>query len=204
MKKILIALFCLTAALNFNSAAESAVILSTSDTNATAGGNLTLQNGETGKLFIWTSTRPGQTLQALSLNITSTNPSVLQATSSLVYNPAGRWLQTAGGTLGDLVTNQRGATIGAGGINSGALDNYVLFSEVAFNATAEGLTNINLAIGSSGTSVTTGTTFDATFSGGSVTVTAIPEPGSMAAIGMAGAALAYLRRRRQKKLFAIA
>ncbi len=61
-----------------------------------------------------------------------------------------------------------------------------------------------MALGSSGSSVTPGTTLDATFGGGSVTVTAIPEPGSMAVLGFAGSALAYVRRRRQRKLLALA
>ncbi len=128
MKKLLLVIASLLTVVSLTNSAESAVILSTSNANATAGSNLTLEVGTTGKLYIWTSTKPGQTLQALSLNITSSNPAVLQGTGSLVYNPTGRWLQTAAGTLGDLVTNQRAATIGAGVSTPG--HSIVIFSSV--------------------------------------------------------------------------
>lgn len=200
MKKIAIMMALLLALV---SNAQADIIFSTSNTDAFAGSDLNLANvGDTGRMYVWVSTAPNQVINGMSVNIDSDDASVLQATSHLIYNPNGtRWNGVSAGTLGDLVTDFRAlALFPPFGIGTTGPNDFVLFSEVNFVATAEGTTNLGFSEGPLSVTYRGGTTTiwnTWNIGTGSVTVgNAIPEPSTAALAGVLAVAGLMVRRRK--------
>lgn len=200
MKKIVLMMALVLA---LSSSAQADIIFSTSNTDANAGSDLSLANvGDTGTLYVWVSTAPGSVINGMSVNINSADASILQATSHVIYNPNGlRWNGVTAGALGDLVTDFRTVGLFAPfGLGTSGLNDFALFSEVNFTATAEGTTNLGfsqgpLSVTYRGGSTTIWNTW--TIGTGSVTVgSAIPEPSSAAIIGLLAVAGFATRRRK--------
>lgn len=198
MKKaiLFLALVCL-----FAGSAQADIKFSTSATDANAGSNLNLITGQSGSLYVFVSTTAGSILRGVNINILSSSAPVLQATSHVIDNPSARWSNVSAGTLGDLVTNANALDFfgTSGGVGTSGLNDFVLFSTVTFDATAEGTTNLSFTEGSNGvryrnnvnawTGWAKGT--------GSVTVSAVPEPNSAIVMGLAALTAGALRRRRR-------
>ncbi len=198
MTKFLIASFAFVSLLA--SQAQAAVInFSTSASDANAGTSLSLEPGNSGSMYVWVSSDPGQTIVGMDLGILSDNASVLQATSWNIANPANRWASAVDGTLGDLVTGSSAIALppfaGTGLSTSGAFE---LYGTVEFLATDLGTTNLTFVTGSNGFG-DLGGSFTPTFGTGSVSVSAVPEPSSMVALAAVGTAVGAYRRRKAKK-----
>lgn len=197
-----VATLCLLA-----TSARADIVFSTSATDALAGSDLVMNNGTSSSMFVWVSTEPGQTLAGISIDILSSDPAILQATSHEVFGEGDRWFTTQEGDLGDLVDDGLGLALlgfpgGGTGISTGDLGTFTLFSEVQFQATGVGTTGLTFDFGSQGIS-DGDTSFgpgDITFGTGSVSsLTAVPEPGSFAVLGLAGLGIGIYRRRRSVK-----
>ncbi|XZE53690.1 PEP-CTERM sorting domain-containing protein [Planctomycetaceae bacterium SH139] len=205
MRKIFaVATLCLV-----TTSARADIVFSTSATDAFAGSDLVMNVGTSASMFVWVSTEPGQTLAGISLDILSSDATILEATSHEVFNPNGdRWFTTQAGDLGDLVDDGLGLALlglNGDGISTGDLGTFTLFSEVQFLATGVGTTGLSFDFGSQGISdgdVSFGPG-DITFGTGSVSsLTAVPEPGSFAVLGLAGVGMGIYRRRRNAKAVA--
>lgn len=181
--------------------------LSTSATDANAGNSLNLQLGQSGSMFVWASTSAGQTITGLSLNIESSDTSTLQATNHTTQNPGNtRWqIPTGEGTLGDLVTGTNSFVLfGQSGLSTANETTFALHSEIQFDATALGTTNLSITRGQfdivEGAGFVTIPDTEITFGTGAVTVasaTVIPEPGSagLVSLGFGGLLMRFRRRR---------
>lgn len=119
----------LTAAIGFAApSAATTLILSDSDTDPDAGVNQIIGLGNASSLYIWIDVDPNQTVTTARMNITSSDASVLNATSHTIFNPLvdlgsplglqRRWSaapgsDTAGGvvSLGDLVVESSAVAI---------------------------------------------------------------------------------------------
>ncbi|MFN3192072.1 MAG: PEP-CTERM sorting domain-containing protein [Aureliella sp.] len=185
------------------SSAHAAVLqLSTSATDPNAGNSLSLNLNETGSMFVWVSTRGDQTIVGISMNIESSDLDVLQGTDHSTQNPSGRWAATPDeGTLGDLVTDAEAFSlpgINGDGINTADENTFVLHSEIQFEATSIGSTDLQITRG--GNNIADGDgdipDSDLTLGGGIVNVTAVPEPGSLGIVGI-GLVASFVRRRRK-------
>jgi hypothetical protein len=187
--------------------ARADFIFSSSSTNAAAGNVLNLETGQTGALFVWMSTNPGQTLTGVSYNVLSDQPSLLSAVAHVVENPGPRWssIQVGGfNTSGNLLNNHRafylpGITSGTGIATSG-LGDFVLHSELRFNAGANpGVANLSFTPTSAGVSQLGGggNIWNSIVKGtAQVNVSAIPEPGALSALALGAVCSLLLRRRR--------
>jgi hypothetical protein len=161
---------------------------------------LNLRLGETGSMFVWIRTDIGQTVVGIEMDIFSDDVSVLEATSHVVVNPGGtRWgVEATSGDLGDLVRGSSAFSIppfaGTGLTTAGE---FLLHSEVQFQATGLGTTNLSFGFPGNGIADEDG---DITPITGTavVNVTAVPEPGSFAAIGLVGLAVGGVRRWRKR------
>lgn len=186
-----------------SASAAVSLIFSTSETDAFAGNQLSLIPGDTGSMYIWASTDADTTITGFALNIDSSEPSILQATGHTINNPIvfgtfRRWNTPLGaGQLDDLVQNSNAVAITQIGLNTGDLGTYALHSRVDFSVTGVGVTNLSFSEGA-GVFVGSNNTRWSDVTGGSAIVTAVPEPGSFAALGLAGLGLAGYRRIRRK------
>ncbi|GEM_PF-1597860 len=193
--------FCLFAGL-FVGTVNADIKFSTSSTNSEAGSNLDLILGQTGSIFVWASTETGQTLTGISLDILSSDLSVLEASGNLIANPDSRWLQTEAGTLGDLVDDGYGFAlpgIGGTGLSTSGVNDFALFSEIQFTATGLGMTDLNIDFGLQGIGDSGGNSLgggDLVFGTGSVNVSAVPEPSSLTVLALGMTALTLVRKRR--------
>lgn len=195
MKKFIAALVL---GLGMVSSANADIILSTSASDANAGSNLNLGLGESGSMYVWVSTNVGQVINGLSIDVTSSDTAVLEATGHVIENPASRWFATGSGTLGDLIDDSNSITLVGGGLGTAGQSDYVLHSEVMFDATALGTTSLAISPGQQGISAFGEGDISGSinFGGGSVSVSAVPEPTS-AAVLVGLASLVGLRRRRR-------
>lgn len=194
MKKYL-ALAAMIVCLSSSAVHAQQIILSTSAIDAFAGSDLNLNLGDSGSLYVWVNNNSGGTVDAMGLDILSSDPAILEATAHLISNPSSRWFATGPGTLGDLVTGSNAfVLITETGIADGEL---VLHSEIQFDATALGVTTVNIQESPFGVTVD-GLDVNPDFSLGSGTVTvgnAIPEPATGLVV-LAACGLAVVRRRR--------
>lgn len=193
----LVAIACLFSA----SQAKADVVFSISNTDSAAGSDLQLQQGETGSMFVWISTEPGTTYAGIGLDILSSDAAILEGTNYEIFNPSLRWLNVETGDLGDMVTGSNAFALpGVAGTGLSTDGAFALFSEVQFSALEIGTTGLSFAVNSNGIGDLVGTVDPATitFGTGSVNVTAVPEPGSFAAIGLGGLAIGGYRRLRRK------
>lgn len=197
MKKFL----AVTVAILFAMSADYAradIIFSIDRNNAAAGNTLNLLEGQSGSMFVFISTEAGQTFNGMGLDILSSDPAVLQATAYNVANPSGRWLGIFPAMLGDLVTEANAFNI-VGGLSTTGLTDFTLHSEIVFDATALGSTQLTFA--ENANLITAGLDSVAntiSFGVGSVNVTAIPEPSSYAVLGVLGLTVGGYRRLRRR------
>ncbi len=188
--------------------ARADFIFSISGTNAAAGNVLNLDAGQAGSMYVWMSTNPGQTLTGVSFNVLSDQASLLSANGHPVENPGPRWssIQIGGfNTAGNLLNNHRafylpGLTNGTG-ISTNGLTDFVLHSELRFNAGANpGVANLSFTPTTAGVSQLGGggNIWNSIVKGtGQVNVSAaIPEPGALGALAVAGLLTALRRNRR--------
>lgn len=202
MKKTLLAVLFFVASICV-STAQADIIFSSSSTDAMAGGDVTVGVGQSGSVFVWVSTAPAQTMTGISFNVLSGVPAVASGVSHSVQN-GGRWSSLQAGTVnsnGNLLHNHRafylpGLTNGTG-ISTGSLDSFVLHSELQFNATSLGTTNLSF----------TATTAGISFLGvggnqwnnvvkGTGSITAVPEPATALVLLVGATGLLVARRRR--------
>lgn len=178
----------------------AAVQFSTSGTDAGQGNSLSLQVGQSGSLFVWVSTDAGQTIAGIGADILSDNAAVLEGTAYIMPNPASRWAgEPTVGALGDLVTGSNAFAlpgIVGTGISTAGQNDFVLFSEIQFSATAEGSANVSIAANANGFGDSLGNDLSGQFAGvgAVVNVTAVPEPSSAALLTLALGGV-FLRRR---------
>lgn len=199
MKKLLcIVLFSFLLGSSTTEAAVT-VRLSVSDVDPLAGTDLSLGLGQTGSLYVWMSTEQNLAIRGVTLDILSSDSSVLEATGHIIFNGDNRWVPAAisPGILGDLVDEATAA--GFTGLSTASEADFEFFSEVQFTATALGSTAIDFQLGNQGFSDGSNTIAPGsiTFVGG--TVTAVPEPGTFAALGLGGLLVGGYRRIRCRK-----
>ncbi len=207
MKKTLLYFVCLVACGLSATTAQADLIFSTSNTDPLAGTHLEIQEGGSGSLYTWLSTPPGNRTSGVAFSIRESETSIVNASAHAFDNPPGRWLQAAGGSLnsnGNAVHNAQAVTFDSanGGISSGGLGNFVLLSQIDFVATALGTTNIDFfPHTNSGNGIqyfgVSGNQWNNTVKGtASISVvSAIPEPGSFAAMAVLALAGGMIRRR---------
>lgn len=186
--------------------ARADLVFSTSATDANAGTTVNMFEGDTASLYIWVSSLNGQTINGMGLDILSNDAAILQAISHTIENPivfgsTRRWNGTPnGGTLGDLAIRSRAAAVTTPGVSTSGASDFVLHSTLQFTATALGSTEITFREGQDRmTAVGQGSIFSS-ISRGTANVnvlTAVPEPGSFAVLGLAGLACAGVRRFRK-------
>jgi len=183
------------------SQAKADIVFSISNTDAAAGSELTLRQGDTGSMFVWISTDPGTTYAGIGLDVLSSEAAILEGTNYEIFNPSLRWLDVDNGDLGDLVTGTNALALpGVAGTGLSTDGDFALFSEVQFSALEIGTTNLAFEVNSKGIGDLNGLVdpADINFGSGIVNVTAVPEPGSFAAIGIGGLAIGGYRRFRRK------
>ncbi|MCD0462850.1 PEP-CTERM sorting domain-containing protein [Roseiconus lacunae] len=196
MKKMFFA--ALAALVCFTGSAQAVeIFFSTSGIDPNAGSSLNLtEGGAGGSLFVWVNNDEATTIEGLSLDVTSDTAGVALATDHLIENPGGRWFGSTPGVLGDSpLVNDSNAFNFFGGFPQGL----ALHSEILIDPLAAGVTNIGFDIGNNGIAVGGQPPQSISFGSGSINVTAVPEPGTiagLASIGMFGCGLVGRRRRR--------
>lgn len=206
---ILTVLFLLTSICVSTSQAD--IIFSSSGTDPLAGGNVTAQVGQSSSVFVWVSTEPTVTISGLSFNILSSNTSVASGVSHQVQNPTSgdpalpRWGSLNNPTFnnanGNILHNHRvffNPTIAPGrGISTGGLGNFVLHSQLNFNATQIGTTNLTFTATTAGVSYVgvSGNQWNNVVKG-TGSITAVPEPASALVLLLGATGCLIARRRR--------
>lgn len=182
------------------------VNFSTSDTDANAGGDLNLVEGGTGTMFVWVSADPGQNITGFSFEVVSSNSDVVQATDHQFLTPDGSWVDTDPGVFndstatGNLVTGaQAFAIVPFAGTGLNTNGEFVPFSQLTLTGTAIGQSDLSFLLGGNGVSLSPEDNVAPVFNTGSVTVSAVPEPGSIAMLGLLGAGYTGRRLRNRKK-----
>lgn len=180
--------------------AAGVVKFSTSGENADAGSDLTLAAGSTGSLYVWVSTAPDQLIQGIDLQFDFGTPSVARPTGFDTVND-GRWgtiqsrLEPVPGVDANLLAffpNPFGT-----GLTTNGPDDFALFTTLSLEALEMGTSEIAISPGPLGIGTSAGDASSFSFQGG--TVTAVPEPSSLAAIGTALFGWVGFRLRRRRR-----
>ncbi len=198
MKKLFLVLaFALCACTN-QANAQIDLFYSVSDTDVNAGSDLNMFLGDTASIYLWVVNNDQGAIDGLGLDMFSDDPAVLEATAHIINEPAGRWAATSPGNLGDLVTDSNAFALIGFGSNGIANDGVAtLHSEIVFEATELGFTNLSIAENSNLISVSGNAPQSVFFGSGSVSVAQIPEPGSMIVMSAIGLVVLTRRQRRQ-------
>ncbi len=192
--------FCMTVimfALACNSAtAQLDIIFSISDIDSNAGSELDLVLGSSGSMYVWVTNNDLDVLDGVGIDLLSSDTSILEATSHDIGNPSSRWSAVDGGDLGDLATDTIAFALvglGANGItNDGST---VLFSEVRFDATALGETELSIVENANAISILGSDAQSINFGTARVSVSAVPEPSSFMVLALVGGMVGLRRRR---------
>lgn len=195
MKRVLLALAAV-AMMASSASAQVDIFYSTSGTDAFAGNSLNLTLGDTGSIFVWVTNNDAAVIDGLGIDMLSSDVNVLEATSHTINDPGTRWLSSNEGDLGDLVTDS--VAIALVGLNGDGIANDgtpVLHSEIQFEATALGSTELTIIENADAISVSGNAPASLNFGTANITVNAVPEPGS--AILLAGLIGGVVMRRRR-------
>ena len=195
MKKCILSLVALFLMVG-SAQAQLDIFYSTSGTDANAGTELNLFEGDSASIFVWVRNGDAAAMDGLGIDMISSDASILEGTAHTIANPNNRWAQANEGDLGDLVTGSVSIALIGFGSNGIANDGEaVLHSEIAFDATAVGSTNLSIAENAGAISISGNAPNSVNFGTATVNVSVVPEPASgLVAAGVLG--LAVLRRRR--------
>ncbi|MBL8854592.1 MAG: PEP-CTERM sorting domain-containing protein [Planctomycetaceae bacterium] len=201
-KTVLAVLFFLTSMCV--STAQADIIFSSSGTDPLAGGDVTVQVGQSSSVFVWVSTAPAQTMTGISFNVLSSLPAIASGISHTVQNPGPRWSTVQAGavnTSGNLLNNHRafylpGLTNGTG-FSTGGLNNFVLHSELKFTANTIGTTNLTFTPTNAGISFlgVGGNQWNNVVKG-TGSINAVPEPAAAMVLLVGATGWLVSRRRR--------
>ncbi len=196
-------LFCFaTLAFAVSADAAGVVKLSTSGSDADAGSILNLREGESGSMFVWISTDPGQVLSGVSVLFGTDNPENWMPTVRTIVDN-GRWVSADNAQPNLLLAQAFALPPFAGtGLTTAGPSQFALFSQLSFDARQVGLANLSLQAGPNGfgqVGVNGSVANQFGFSGGTLNVTAVPEPSALALMVVVGVGFVshrYIRRRR--------
>lgn len=189
----------IAAMVSLTSAAQAQVdvFFSTSNTDANAGSIIDLSNvGESASLFVWVNNNDIGVMDGLSLDILSSNASIVEGTAHIIDNPSNRWTATDEGTLGDLVDDSNAFALVGFGANGLTNDNSPVFhSEIQFDATELGTTQLSFAEGNNTISIAGAAPQSVNFGTATINVSSVPEPNSIV-LGLGVLGLSMIRRKR--------
>jgi hypothetical protein len=198
MKKLFLVLAFALCVCTSQAQAQIDLLYSTSDSDAFAGSDLNMFLGESASMFVWVINDDLAAIDGLGIDLLSDNAAVLEATAHNINEPAGRWAATQAGTLGDLAIDTNAFALIGFGSDGIANDGIAtLHSEIVFDATDLGFTNLSIAENSNLISVTGNAPQSVNFGTGTVTVAQIPEPGSLIVVSAIGLMVVTRRNRRK-------
>lgn len=198
IKRFLFAALAVTTLSVSSARADFNFQFSTSDTDAAAGTDMTMTlGGDNGFLHLWVSTDAGQTMVGASHEILSSNADVVEGVVFNIDNPNDdRWASTEGGTPGDLFAGTQALALppfAGDGLDTNG--DFVLYASMEIAATALGTTEISMQEGGNGFGDLNGSAVADLSSTANISVVAIPEPGSLVILALAGMPLLARRRR---------
>ncbi|TWT76182.1 PEP-CTERM motif protein [Planctomycetes bacterium CA13] len=207
MNKFLVIL-AFYAALGASALNAQSIVLSMSMDDPNAIVDIELGEGAASSLYLWVDPLADQKIVGMGIDITSSQPSVLEATTHTILNPSffggafNRWDGSNAGSLGDLVSGSNAVAVTGLGIadaNTGfgdvSVSGFFLHSQIDFLATAIGSSTVGISANIFGVSDSDGLVTPS-FTGGTVNVVAVPEPSSVAVLAMGLVGLVVGRRRR--------
>ncbi|WP_413430981.1 PEP-CTERM sorting domain-containing protein [Crateriforma spongiae] len=197
MKKILLSLI---ATIAMTTGVQADMFISGSETLATDNViNLTL--GDIQSIYVWADTDSGQSFSSISFNVTTDTPDLITAVDYSVTAPA-PWASFGQESLntGNLLVNNGGAFNFLGGFESSPGNEFFQLARIDIQALAGGSGNLGVEIGGAGIGITPpGSDAGWAFNSATVNVSAVPEPGTFAVLGVVGSAYSGYRIRRRKQ-----
>jgi hypothetical protein len=203
-------LFALALLIISPATSQAAYLIGTDLADAQSASPLNLELGSISTLDIWLTGDNGQNIRALSFNLNSDAPGVVNSSNLLFDDLLGRWpLNNTDFPLlgqsptGLLVDDAQGATLGsfAGtGVTFTDSQPFVRLGTIDLSADSIGTANLEFSDGSNNTADQDGTFLGFGVGGRTVNVTSsivIPEPSSLAALAAVGVAGLVRRRRRR-------
>lgn len=192
-----------------SSVASAELLIGTSLADAQSGNDLNLILGAETELEIWATGPVDTNIRGMSFNLNSDVAGLVNSTALTIDSLSDRWPvnnlgpdRLAGSASGLLIDDQQLATIGGflgTGITFTATDPFIRLGTVTLSADAIGAGTLTFSDGSN-TAIDSDLNELPGFADGlrGFTVSAVPEPGSFAILGLAGVACGYRRYRRNK------